>query len=112
MTSAYLLEEAMSSKDYVSSKLQYIQQSTRSTRAGSAMMKSAVTSAISRELQCYQQLVLERLIYEKNTIEEVAVRVVVAQKILNQKKTTIKVKMNLKRSCQLSFVEKLIGVDS
>ncbi|KZV38248.1 hypothetical protein F511_36458 [Dorcoceras hygrometricum] len=59
MTSAYLLEEAMSSKDDVSSKLQYIKQSTRSARAGSAMMKSVETSAISRELQCYQQLVLE-----------------------------------------------------
>ncbi|KZT76843.1 hypothetical protein F511_46134 [Dorcoceras hygrometricum] len=57
--SAYLLEEALSSKDDVSSKLQYIQQSTRSARAGSAMMKSAVTSAISRELQCNQQLILE-----------------------------------------------------
>ncbi|KZV23875.1 DNA/RNA-binding protein translin/TB-RBP-like protein [Dorcoceras hygrometricum] len=56
MTSAYLLEEAMSSKDDVSSKLQYIQQSTRSARAGSAMMKSAVMSAISRELQCNQEL--------------------------------------------------------
>ncbi|KZV52964.1 hypothetical protein F511_34818 [Dorcoceras hygrometricum] len=59
MTSAYLLEEAMSSKDDVSSKLQYIQQSTRSARVGSAMMESAVTSAISRELQCNQKLILE-----------------------------------------------------
>ncbi|KZV53562.1 hypothetical protein F511_40887 [Dorcoceras hygrometricum] len=59
MTSAYLLDEPISSKDDVNSKLQYIQQSTRSARAGSAMMKSAVTSAISRELQCNQQLILE-----------------------------------------------------
>ncbi|KZV27141.1 hypothetical protein F511_26884 [Dorcoceras hygrometricum] len=56
MTSAYLLEEAINSKDDVSSKLQFFQQSTRSARAGSAMLKSAVTSAISRELQCNQQL--------------------------------------------------------
>ncbi|KZV35211.1 hypothetical protein F511_44376 [Dorcoceras hygrometricum] len=47
MTSAYLLEEAMSSKDDVSSKLQYIQQSTRSARAGSVMMTSAVMSSQS-----------------------------------------------------------------
>ncbi|KZV51381.1 hypothetical protein F511_39677 [Dorcoceras hygrometricum] len=34
-------------------------QSTRSARAGSAMMKSTVTSVISRELQCNQELILE-----------------------------------------------------
>ncbi|KZV21098.1 hypothetical protein F511_29375 [Dorcoceras hygrometricum] len=38
----------------------------RSARAGSAMMKSAVTSAISRELQCNQQLIVE--VSEKNDV--------------------------------------------
>ncbi|KZV44885.1 hypothetical protein F511_34844 [Dorcoceras hygrometricum] len=47
MTSACLLEEAMSSKDDVNSRLQYIQQSTRSARAISAMMTSAVMSSRS-----------------------------------------------------------------
>ncbi|KZV16174.1 small RNA 2'-O-methyltransferase-like [Dorcoceras hygrometricum] len=83
MTSAFLLEEAASSNDDVSMLMKKIknQQLTeaqdleiammtsavmssqsavvkRSARAGSAMMKSAVTSAISRELQC-NQLLLE-----------------------------------------------------
>ncbi|KZV53561.1 hypothetical protein F511_40886 [Dorcoceras hygrometricum] len=49
MTSAYLLEEAIRIKDDVNSKLQYIQQSTRSARAGSAMMKSAVTMPLRRD---------------------------------------------------------------
>ncbi|KZV37055.1 DNA/RNA-binding protein translin/TB-RBP-like protein [Dorcoceras hygrometricum] len=52
MMSACLLEEAMSSKDDVSSKLQNNHQSTRSARAGSATMTSSDdVITISSELQ-------------------------------------------------------------
>ncbi|KZV23873.1 DNA/RNA-binding protein translin/TB-RBP-like protein [Dorcoceras hygrometricum] len=70
MTSAYLLEEAMSSKDDVSSKLQYIQQSTRSTRAGSAMMKSGVMSAISRELSATSSWYLKLAIAKRCRLDK------------------------------------------
>ncbi|KZV28703.1 hypothetical protein F511_31605 [Dorcoceras hygrometricum] len=50
------LESAMMTSAVMSSQSAVVK---RSARAGSVLMKSAVTSAISREIQCNQQLVLE-----------------------------------------------------
>ncbi|KZT76980.1 hypothetical protein F511_45996 [Dorcoceras hygrometricum] len=72
----------------------------------------SLKNTFEREECVSNRLNLNRGLYTRRTPLKSVVEVVVAQKISNQKKTTIKGKMNLKRSCQLSFVEELIAVDS
>ncbi|KZV54868.1 hypothetical protein F511_39231 [Dorcoceras hygrometricum] len=108
MTAAYILEEAINSKYDVSSKLEYIQQSTisarassammtsavmssqsavvkRSAGAGSAMMKSAVTSANSRELQVQPAVAGS---YSSSS-RSIPVAEYTSRKVMNQSQATV-----------------------
>ncbi|KZT76503.1 hypothetical protein F511_46472 [Dorcoceras hygrometricum] len=90
MTSAYLLEEAIRIKDDVNSKLQYIQQSTRSARAGSAMMKSAVTydSILPSRLDSADALCIDNQ-QSQDTSRKVPVAEYTSRKMLNQSQATV-----------------------